>query len=763
MSVDPQSAQHRHEHGGETYVFCSEHCLHKFQNDPDAYVGGSPDTQQKDQAKAVTAAGDDDAVYTCPMHPEIEQIGPGTCPKCGMALEPKQISADEGPSAEYVDMRRRFWISAALALPLVIVAMGRHFAPSTFDFVSAGWLNWFEFAVATPIVLWAAAPFFKRFAASVRNLHPNMWTLIGLGVGAAYLFSVVATLAPGLFPAAFRGPDGEVGVYFEASAVIVVLILLGQVLEVRARERTGGAIRALLKLAPKTARIVRDDGTDEEVPLETIKSGDRLRVRPGEKVPVDGAVVDGRSAVDESMLTGEAVPVEKTAGAKVTGGTLNGSGSFVMRAERVGRETMLARIVDMVADAQRSRAPIQRLADVVAGYFVPAVVGVAVLAFILWALFGPPPAMAFALVSAVSVLIIACPCALGLATPMSIMVGTGRGAQMGVLIKNAEALERFAKVDTLVVDKTGTLTEGKPRVAAVVPAEGIDENDLLRLAAGLEQDSEHPLAAAIVGAAKDRELSLAATDDFQSITGKGVTGTVDGRAVALGNARLLEQLSIDAHALADDAEHRRGEGQTVMFVAIDGVAAGLIAVADPIKETTPQALQTLRDDGVRIVMLTGDNRTTAAAVAEALGITEIEAEVLPERKNAVIRELRESGRVVAMAGDGINDAPALAAADVGIAMGTGADVAVESAGVTLVKGDLQGVARARLLSEAVMRNIKQNLFFAFIYNAIGVPIAAGILYPFFGILLSPIIAAAAMSLSSVSVIGNALRLRAARL
>ena len=759
MSVDPQAAQHRHEHGGQTYFFCSEHCLHKFRADPDAYVAGS----QTERTEAAQALAGDDAVYTCPMHPEIEQIGPGNCPKCGMALEPKQVSAEEGPSAEYLDMRRRFWISAVLALPLVVVAMGRHVAPGMFDFVSAGWLNWFEFALATPIVLWAAWPFFTRFAASIHSGHPNMWTLIGLGVGAAYLFSVVATLAPGIFPDAFRGPEGAVGVYFEASAVIVVLILLGQVLEIRARERTGGAIRALLNLAPKTARIVRDDGSDEEVSLEAINTGARLRVRPGEKVPVDGEVVDGRSSVDESMLTGEAVPVEKIAGATVTGGTLNGSGSFIMRAERVGRETMLARIVEMVAEAQRSRAPIQRLADVVAGYFVPAVVAVAVLAFILWSLIGPPPAMAFALVAAVSVLIIACPCALGLATPMSIMVGTGRGAQMGVLVKNAEALERFAKVDTLVVDKTGTLTEGKPRVAAVAPAEGIDENDLLRLAASLEQGSEHPLAAAIVGAAKDRGLPLAVADDFDSITGKGVTGTVDGRRIALGNGRLLEDLGVDAQAITGDAERRRGEGQTVMFVAIDGAAAGLVAVADPVKETTPQALRTLRDDGVRIVMLTGDNRTTAQAVANRLGISEVEAEVLPERKNEVVRQLREEGRVVAMAGDGINDAPALAAADVGVAMGTGADVAVESAGVTLVKGDLQGLARARLLSGAVMRNIKQNLFFAFVYNAIGVPIAAGALFPFFGILLSPMIAAAAMSLSSISVIANALRLRAVRL
>lgn len=754
MSVDPQTTEHRCEHAGETHVFCSARCLQTFRNDPQKFVGSAR------AAPREATAGPADAVYTCPMHPEVEQIGPGNCPKCGMALEPKQVSAEEGPSAEYVDMRRRFGISAALALPLVVVAMGRHVAPAFFDFVSAQWLNWFELALATPIVLWAAWPFFKRFWSSVRTMQLNMWTLIGLGVGTAYAFSVVATAAPALFPGAFRGPEGEVDVYFEASGVIVVLILLGQVLELRARERTGGAIRALLNLAPKTARIVRDDGADEEIPLETVKAGDQLRVRPGEKVPVDGEVVDGRSSVDESMLNGEAIPVEKAAGAKVTGGTLNGSGSFIMKAERVGSETMLARIVEMVAEAQRSRAPIQRLADVVAGYFVPAVVAIAVLAFIIWSLFGPPPAMAYALVAAVSVLIIACPCALGLATPMSIMVGTGRGAQMGVLIKNAEALERFAKVDTLVVDKTGTLTEGKPRVVAVSPAEGFDESELLQLAASLEQGSEHPLATAIVGEAKERELSFGGAEDFDSVTGKGVTGTIDGRRVALGNTRLLEALDIDAQSLADDAERRRSQGQTVMFVAIDGAVVGLIAVADPIKETTPEALKRLRDDGVRIVMLTGDNRTTAQAVADQLGIAEVEAEVLPERKNEVIRQFQKRGRVVAMAGDGINDAPALAAADVGIAMGTGADIAVESAGVTLVKGDLQGVARARLLSEAVMRNIRQNLFFAFVYNALGVPIAAGILYPFFGILFSPIIAAAAMSLSSVSVIGNALRLRA---
>ena len=760
MSVDPQTAKHRWEHAGKTYVFCSARCLQKFRDDPQSYLGAAGTAPRA--APRAASQGPADAVYTCPMHPEVEQVGPGDCPICGMALEPKGVSIETGPSAEYLNMRLRFRMSAVLALPLVVVAMGRHLLPETFDLVAATWLDWFELALASPIVLWAAAPFFARFWSSMRTMRLNMWTLIGLGVGAAYAFSVVATIAPGIFPDAFRGPEGEVAVYFEAAAVIVVLILLGQVLEIRARERTGGAIRALLDLEPKTARIVRPDGSEEDVPLDDVQAGDCLRVRPGEKVPVDGDVVEGSSAVDESMLTGEPVPVEKMLGAKVTGGTLNGSGSFVMEARRVGSETMLARIVEMVAEAQRSRAPIQRLADLVAGYFVPIVVAIAVLSFIIWSIFGPPPAMAFGLVAAVSVLIIACPCALGLATPMSIMVGTGRGAQMGVLIKNAEALERFAKVDTLVVDKTGTLTEGKPKVVAVVPAEGFDEKELLQLAASLEQASEHPLAAAIVGGAKQRDLDLTGSDDFQSITGKGVTGTVGGRSVALGNARLLESLNIDAQPLAGDAERRRGDGETVMFVAVDGAAAGLIAVADPIKETTPNALKTLRDDGVHILMLTGDNRTTAQAVADRLGISDVEAEVLPERKNEVIRQLRAEGRVVAMAGDGINDAPALAAADVGVAMGTGADVAVESAGVTLIKGDLQGVARARLLSEAVMRNIKQNLFFAFIYNALGVPIAAGVLYPFFGILLSPIIAAAAMSLSSVSVIGNALRLRASR-
>jgi Cu+-exporting ATPase len=755
MSVDPATAEHRREHRGETYWFCSGGCARKFEAAPDDYLKG-----ERPAAKKALA----DAIYTCPMHPEIEQVGPGDCPICGMALEPKTVTAEEGPSAEYLDMRRRFWVSAALSLPLLVWVMGDHlFGFGLTHAISRQLAHWIQLALATPVVLWAGWPIFKRCWASFLRLSPNMWTLIGIGVGAAYLYSVVATLAPGIFPAAFRGPEGQVDVYFEAAAVITALVLLGQVLEIRARERTSGAIKALLGLAPKTARRVRDDGSDEEVPLDEVQAGDRLRVRPGDKIPVDGEVLEGRSTVDESMLTGEPVPVEKTAGERVTGGTINQSGSFVFRADRVGSETMLAQIVQMVAAAQRSRAPIQRLVDVVASYFVPAVLAVALLAFVAWSIFGPSPAMAHALVAAVSVLIIACPCALGLATPMSIMVGTGRGAQAGVLIKNAEALERFAAVDTLVVDKTGTLTEGKPKVTAVVPAGEVGEAELLRLAASLERASEHPLAAAIVGAAKERGVELAEAGAFDSITGKGVRGTVDGRAVALGNQRLLESLEVDPGALVEDAEKRRADGETVMFVVVDGKPAGLIGVADPIKETTPAAIAALREEGLRIVMLTGDNRTTAEAVARKVGIDEIHAEVLPEHKSEVVARLREEGRTVAMAGDGINDAPALARADIGIAMGTGADVAMESAGITLVRGDLGGLVRARRLSEATMRNIKQNLFFAFVYNALGVPIAAGVLYPFIGLLLSPIIAAAAMSLSSVSVIGNALRLRAVRL
>jgi Cu+-exporting ATPase len=757
MSVDPHTAKHRRAHGGCTYYFCAARCAEKFEAEPEKYLG-------PELAKAEPAAKD--AIYTCPMHPEIEQVGPGDCPICGMALEPKTVTLaeEEGPSAEYLDMRRRFWVSAILSLPLLLWVMGDHLlGMGMAHAVPRQMAHWIQLALATPVVLWAGWPIFKRCWVSFEKLSPNMWTLIGIGVGAAYLYSVVATLAPGIFPDAFRGHGGQVDVYFEAAAVIVALVLLGQVLEIRARERTSGAIKALLSLAPRTARRVRADGADEEVPLDEVQVGDCLRVRPGDKIPVDGEVLEGRSAVDESMLTGEPVPVEKARGERVSAGTVNQSGSFIFRAERVGSETMLARIVQMVAEAQRSRAPIQRLVDVVAGWFVPAVVVVAIVAFVAWSIFGPPPAMAYGLIAAVSVLIIACPCALGLATPMSIMVGTGRGAQAGVLIKNAEALERFAKVDTLVVDKTGTLTEGKPKVTTLVPVEGIDENELIRLAASLERASEHPLAAAIVAAATERGLEVVEAGEFASITGMGVRGRVDGREVAIGNQRLLESLGVDPGPLADRAERQRAEGETVMFVAVDGRPAGLVGVADPIKETTPGALAALRDERLRIVMLTGDNRTTAEAVARKVGIDEIQAEVLPEHKNQVVRRLREQGAVVAMAGDGINDAPALAQADVGIAMGTGADVAMESAGITLVKGDLSGLVRARRLSEATMRNIKQNLFFAFVYNALGVPIAAGILYPFTGLLLSPIIAAAAMSLSSVSVIGNALRLRAVRL
>jgi len=753
MTVDPKRAEHRRDHKGETYFFCSAHCAGRFDGEPESYIG--------DRAESAP----DDAIYTCPMHPEIEQVGPGDCPICGMALEPKVASGeDSGSSAELHDMTRRFWFSAALALPLLVWVMGDHlFGLSFGDAIPRQVAHWIQLAIATPVVLWAGWPVFKRCWASLLRTSPNMWTLIGIGVGVTYLYSVVATLAPGVFPVAFRGPEGQVDVYFEAAAVIIALVLVGQVLELRARERTSGAIKALLGLAPKTARRVRDDGNDEEVPLDEVAVGDRLRVRPGEKVPVDGEVVEGHSTIDESMLTGEPVPVEKTEGDRVSGGTLNQSGSFVFQAQRVGSETMLAQIVQMVAEAQRSRAPIQSLVDVVASYFVPTVVGTAVLAFIVWSIFGPSPAMAYALVAAVSVLIIACPCALGLATPMSIMVGTGRGAQAGVLIKNAEALERLAKVDTLVVDKTGTLTEGKPEVTTLVTADGVDELEMLQLAASLERASEHPLAAAIVAAAEERGVDLRETSEFDSMTGKGVRGTVDGREVALGNRRLLETLGVDPGPLAERAERQRGEGETAMFVVVDGRPFGLVCVADPIKPTTAEAIGSLREEGLTIVMLTGDNRTTAKAVANKVGIEEIHAEVLPENKNDVIKRLREDGKVVAMAGDGINDAPALAQADIGIAMGTGADVAVESAGITLVKGDLRGLVRARRLSEATMRNIKQNLFFAFVYNTIGVPIAAGVLYPFTGLLLSPVFAAAAMSLSSVSVVGNALRLRSARL
>ncbi len=700
--------------------------------------------------------------YSCPMHPEILRDAPGDCPICGMALEPNVVSLEPEANPELIDMTRRFWIGAVLTLPLLVLAMG-HMLPTFAEVVPARISTWVQLLLATPVVLWAGWPFFQRGWASLVSRNLNMFTLIALGTGTAYVFSLVATAAPGIFPAAFRDVQGAVGVYFEAAAVIVVLVLLGQVLELRARERTGHALRALLDLAPKTAWRLTAEGRDEELPLELVEVGDLLRVRPGDKVPLDGEVVEGASAVDESMVTGEALPVEKAPGAKVIGGTLNGNGSFVLRAEHVGSETLLARIVQMVAQAQRSRAPIQRVADRVAGVFVPAVVAVAVIAFGLWALFGPPPSLAYALVAAVSVLIIACPCALGLATPMSIMVGSGRGAQAGVLIKDAEALERLERVDTLVVDKTGTLTEGRPVVAAIEPGENFDEGELLRLGASLERGSEHPLARAILEAAEDRGLVLNRAEDFSSETGKGVRGRIAGREVALGNAQLLADLGLGHPGDGGRAEALRAQGQTVVYLAVDGRLAGLIGVADPIKATTPAALEGLRREGLRIVMLTGDNRTTAEAVAERLGIAEFEAEVLPGDKAAAVARLQAEGAVVAMAGDGVNDAPALAAADVGIAMGSGTDIAIESAGVTLVRGDLAGILRARRLSRATLGNIRQNLFFAFVYNALGVPLAAGALYPVFGLLLSPMIAAAAMSLSSVSVIGNALRLRRTRL
>ncbi|WP_334061012.1 heavy metal translocating P-type ATPase [Limimaricola cinnabarinus] len=751
MSVDVETAKHVSEHEGETYYFCSAKCREKFDTRPEVFL---------DPALKAAPPEREDETYTCPMHPEIEQIGPGSCPICGMALEPKGIPMTEGPSEEYIDFRRRFVVGAALTVPLAIIAMGRHFAPETFAIISASWLDWIELILATPVVLWAALPFFERGWASVRSRNLNMFTLIALGVGVAYVYSVVATVAPGLFPPQFRGHEGEVGVYFEAAAVIVTLVLLGQLLELRARERTGGAIRALLDLAPKTARLVDERG-ERDVPLDMVRSGDRLRVRPGESVPVDGVVAEGRSTIDESMITGEPIPVEKAEGDEVTGGALNQTGSFVMRAEKVGSDTMLNRIVAMVAEAQRSQAPIQKLADKVSGYFVPAVVGVAILAFVVWSIFGPDPAMAFALVSAVSVLIIACPCALGLATPMSIMVGVGKGAGHGVLIKNAAALERFAAVDTLVVDKTGTLTEGRPALVEVV-AEGMGEDELLGLVAALEAQSEHPLARAVVEGASARGIALPEVESFDSTTGKGISGRVAGRSIAIGNVAMMREAGADTAALSERADAARRKGQTAILVAVDGRAAGLVAVADRIKETTPKAIAALHEEGLRIVMLTGDNEVTARAVAADLGIDEVIAEVLPADKQAAIRRLQSEGRTVAMAGDGVNDAPALAAADVGIAMGTGADVAVESAGVTLVRGDLTALVTARRLSRATVRNIKQNLAFAFLYNGLGVPVAAGLLYPFTGLLLSPVIAAAAMSLSSVSVIGNALRLRAAR-
>ncbi len=753
MKVDPHTSTLKADHGGRTYHFCAPSCRTKFIANPLKYL------EPGDAAAVPVPEG---TIYTCPMHPEIRQVGQGSCPICGMALEPLLATAEAGPNHELIDFTHRFRIGLALTLPVFLLEMGGHLI-DLHGVIAQQTSNWIQLVLATPVVLWAGKPFFERGWQSVRTGHLNMFTLIAMGTGVAYAYSFVATFAPGIFPDAFRQHDGSVAVYFEAAAVITVLVLLGQILELRARDQTSGAIRALLDLAPKIARRVEDDGTEDDISIDLIGVGDRLRVRPGEKIPVDGVLVEGHVAVDESMVTGESMPVTKEPGSKVIGGTLNASGSFVMTAERVGRDTMLARIVQMVADAQRSRAPIQRLADQVSGWFVPLVVLVAVVAFACWAMWGPEPRLAYGLVAAVAVLIIACPCALGLATPMSIMVGVGRGAQAGVLVRNAEALERLEKVDTLVIDKTGTLTEGRPAVTRIVVTEGFEETEVLRLAASVEQASEHPLAAAIVAAAKERSIPLAKVMGFDSPTGKGAIGMVERKRIVLGNARFLDELKIDASALATEAEALRHDGATAIFVAINGKLAGALAIADPVKATAAEALDQLRADGIRIVMLTGDNRTTANAIARRLGISDVEADVLPDGKADVVAKFRKAGGVVAMAGDGVNDAPALAAADVGIAMGTGTDVAMESAGVTLLKGDLRGIVQARRLSRATMSNIRQNLFFAFLYNAAGVPVAAGILYPVFGLLLSPVIAAAAMALSSVSVVGNALRLRAAKI
>ncbi len=795
MTTDDKDSYLSYEHEGETYYFCSERCLNKFRNNPEAYTDSAGEQAREQAGKEPARAGRQytcpmhpeivrdqpgscpkcgmalEAMipqgpasrteYTCPMHPEVVRDEPGSCPKCGMALEAKTVSLEEEEAnPEYDYMRKRFIAGAILTVPLVIIAM-REMLPGGHlieEAASNRTLGWIELVLATPVVLWAGWPFYVRAVQSVINKSLNMFTLIGMGVAVAYTYSVIAVLFPNIFPAEMRGPEGAVGVYFEAAAVIVTLILLGQVLELKARGQTGAAIKALLGLAPKTARKVNEDGSEEDIPLEHVQVGDLLRIRPGEKVPVDGEVVDGKSSVDESMISGEPIPVRKGQGDKVIGATINATGGLTMRAEKVGSDTMLAQIVRMVADAQRSRAPIQKLADLVAGYFVPAVIGIAAIAFVIWYFTGPEPRLAFALIVAVSVLIIACPCALGLATPMSIMVATGKGAMMGVLFKNAEAIETMRKIDTLVVDKTGTLTLGKPKLTGVT-ASGMDENKLLRLAAGLEKASEHPLAAAIVAGAEERGVKAGEAADFDSHTGKGVSGTIDGIKVLLGNRRLMDDFAVDVSTFEKRAGEMRQEGQTVMFVAADNKPAGLLAVSDPIKESTPEAIRQLHAEGLEVVMLTGDNRATAEAVAAKLGIDRVEAEILPEQKVDAVKKFQEEGKMVAMAGDGINDAPALAQAQVGIAMGTGTDVAMESAGVTLVKGDLTGIVRARKLSRATMANIKQNLFFAFIYNSLGVPVAAGILYPFFGILLSPIIAAAAMSLSSVSVVGNALRLR----
>ncbi|MEP6706620.1 MAG: heavy metal translocating P-type ATPase [Pyrinomonadaceae bacterium] len=804
MTVQPEAAAGSFEYEGRTFYFCSTHCLNKFKADPESFLKQAQPRDTLRVSNQDESAGErlsDTELYTCPMHPDVRQNKPDSCPKCGMALEPvapraptqkieytcpmhpqivrdkpgncpicgmalepRTASLADEENPELVGMTRRFWVGVVLTVPLLLIAMSDFVPGNPIErIVSMRSLGWIQFALATPVVLWGGWPFFVRGWQSIVNRSLNMFTLISLGVAVAYVFSVIAKLFPGIFPPSFRDPSGEVPVYFEAAAAITTLVLLGQVLELRARSQTGAAIKALLGLAPKTARLIREDGSEEDVPLDQVQVGERLRVRPGEKVPVDGVVIEGASAIDESMVSGEPVPVEKHRGDRVIGATVNGTGSFVMRAERVGSETLLAQIVQMVAEAQRSRAPIQKLADVVSGYFVPGVVAIAVITFIVWSIWGPDPRMAHGLVNAVAVLIIACPCALGLATPMSIMVATGKAAQSGVLFKNAEAIEIMRKVDTLVVDKTGTLTEGKPKLVSVVVAEAVDEQTLLKLAASLEKGSEHPLAAAIIAGAQERAVTLADTTAFISLTGKGVTGEIEGHKVSLGNRALLDDLQIDPGELATRAESLRADGQTVMFVTVDGKAAGLIGVADPIKETTPEAIRQLHAEGIRIVMLTGDSRTTANAVAKKLNLDEVVAEVLPNQKVDVVKKFQAEGRFVAMAGDGINDAPALAQAQVGIAMGTGTDVAMKSAGVTLIKGDLRGIVRARVLSRLTMSNIKQNLFFAFIYNSLGVPIAAGVLYPFFGILLSPMIAAAAMSFSSVSVIGNALRLRSARL
>lgn len=753
MSVDPHTAEHRSKHDGKTHYFCSARCQSKFDESPEKYLG---DGQKPAEPVAPGT------MYTCPMHPEIRQQGPGDCPICGMGLEPEEVSLDDGPSEELTDMTRRFWIGLALALPVFLIEMTGHFIGLD-HIVSPQALNWIQLVLATPVVAWCGLPFFVRGWKSVVNRNLNMFTLIAIGTGVALIYSLVATLIPQIFPDAFRQADGSVAVYFEAAAVIVVLVLLGQVLELRAREKTSGAIKALLDLAPATARKLDDDGGESDVSLDQVKVGDRLRVRPGDKVPLDGEILEGRSNIDESLVTGEPLAISKKTGDQVIGGSMNQQGSFIMRADKVGRDTMLSQIVQMVASAQRSRAPIQGLADKVAGWFVPVVIVIAVIAFIVWSAFGPTPPMAYGLIAAVSVLIIACPCALGLATPMSIMVGVGRGAQNGVLIRDAEALECMEKVDTVVVDKTGTLTEGKPQVTKLVPANGFSEEDLMRYAGGLEKGSEHPLAHAILDKAKTMELTVPDAEDFDSPNGKGVTGKIDGKAVLLGNRLLMESQNVDTSAFEEDADRLRKDGATVIFAAVEEQVCGLIAIADPVKETTEAAITALQKDGIRVVMLTGDNQTSAEAVARKLHIDEVEAEVLPEDKAKVVQRLKDEGRVVAMAGDGVNDAPALATADVGVAMGTGTDVAIESAGITLLRGDLMGIVEARHLSIATMRNIRQNLFFAFVYNAAGIPIAAGVLYPFAGILLSPIFAAAAMSLSSVSVIANALRLRVIKL